>query len=118
MRFKQCIFSTLVFSLASCGGGGGGGDDYSCDQYCAFVCNKALNCGFFPQSERQGCESACIAETDRIGRSDDSCRNAQSSFEAATCQEFATTIGLRRDKVEADILVDDLGIILGEEFAE
>ena len=110
------VFNKLALSicgfLAACGGGGGGGGN-SCDAYCGFACAKASICGFFVPSQRLDCESACNASSDRSGRSDQSCEDAQREVESRTCEQLAIAIGLRREKSLEDLTAEELGISLG-----
>ncbi len=119
MKVLRPLTLVLVGFLTACGGGGGGGDDVdACEQYCAFFCSKASNCGFFPAEDRLTCESSCISEADRIGRTEDSCRNSQRDVESATCDELSTLLGLQRESPHQDMTAEDLGIVFGEDFVK
>jgi len=97
LRIPVAIACSCVLVMSGCGGGGGGGDDRDkCLQYCSFGCAKMTNCGMLPAAEMRMCESECVATTDRINRSGDSCEDAQISMEGMTCYEIAREFGLAR----------------------
>lgn len=114
MKFRRsfiCVpFLTLIF--ASCGGGGGGED--ACESYCAFACAKAILCLTGGSNGQQDCESSCNETTDRLNRGDDSCRSAQAGVESQNCDQLLTTLGLKTNKSQFDIVAEELGFSLGE----
>ena len=119
MKVLRPFTLALVGFLTACGGGGGGGDDVdACEQYCAFACSKSVNCGFFPANERLMCESSCVTETERLGRSEESCRDVQREVQIASCDEYAVVLGFRRESPQQDLKADDFGVVFGQEFAK
>ena len=109
------LFWVLLVSLIAACGGGGGGDGGACRQYCDYACNKAGNCFGLTADQRTNCSLACFDRTQELNRSDDSCRQTQSSVEQMSCAELATALGLRSATGERvfvlppEIIGQDLG---------
>lgn len=84
-----------LIGLCSAACGSGSGDEGGCKQYCNYACSKAGVCFGMSNAQQANCESTCIRRTEEIGRSDESCRDAQASVEQMTCTQLAVLVGLR-----------------------
>jgi len=97
---KRIVLAAIF--LCSCGGGGGGYDGPTCETYCAYACNKGGQCFGFTRRQVDQCEYECVMGTDRNGRSNESCGEAQYMMQDMTCLELAITLGLVRTGGSSD----------------
>ena len=118
MRKKLASVVLLALTLTvACGGEGRGDDDEGGRlQYCECACSKLGMCVGVSPSSVSSCANTCADKTEELGRSAESCRNAQRSVEAMTCAQLEQALGLRMFRLEMsdDEVSGEMGGGLGE----
>ena len=111
LRSSTLGMGILALAAIGCGGGGGddGGDDVPsiCRSYCSFWCARSSDCGFFPASEVDDCDDACVRTVAANGATAAQCDRGGQEVAAATCSQIGSILGVTQRAAKNQSVVDE-----------